>query len=111
MTGKPVMDAKKNVTLEVRLPDVTKTAFMAKCRAQDRTASDAVRQFIEAQLAAAPVPRRLRRGALIWTMGLAFGAGLATPSLARPESVARPAFAELDRDRDGVITRAEYRAR
>ncbi|KQN26740.1 hypothetical protein ASE86_00340 [Sphingomonas sp. Leaf33] len=107
------MDAKKNVTIEVRLPDVTKAAFMARCRAEGRSASDAVRGFIDAQLAPrpAPLPRVLRRGALIWTIGLAFGTGIAAPSLARPERPAAPSFAHLDRNHDGVIDRREYRAR
>ena len=41
---------KKSETLEVRLPFETKSAFMARCQDEGRTASEAVRGFIEAEL-------------------------------------------------------------
>jgi len=107
------MKPKKNVTLEVRLPDTVKSAFMEQCRRQDSTASDAVRGFIEGQLAAKPRPARrsLRLVAAAWVAGLAIGAGLATPSLARPARCEAPAFAALDTDHDGVLSAQEFAAR
>lgn len=86
---------KKSETLEIRLPHPTKLAFMSACRDEGRSASEALRQFIEAHLDAATPPRRSRRsghlvaGALIVA---ALGA-VALPSLARPEL--RAAFARL----------------
>ena len=41
---------KKSETVEIRLPHATKTAFMEKCRAEGRTASDAIRRFIDREL-------------------------------------------------------------
>ena len=52
---------KKTETVEIRLPHATKTAFMARCRDEGRTASDAIRRFIDAELnatsSARPQPR------------------------------------------------------
>ena len=52
---------KKTETVEIRLPHATKTAFMARCRDEGRTASDAIRRFIDAELNATssgrPQPR------------------------------------------------------
>jgi hypothetical protein len=42
---------KKNDTLEIRLPQETKQAFMDQCRAEGRSASEAMRMFIEERLA------------------------------------------------------------
>ncbi|MFD1789862.1 EF-hand domain-containing protein [Sphingomonas floccifaciens] len=111
------MRAKKNVTLEVRLPDATKAAFMAQCRRQDRTASDAVRAFINAQLEAGEQPlrrpsrRSVRLAVTAWVAGAAIGAGLATPSLARSAPWEAQAFAALDRNHDGVLSPSEFAAR
>ena len=101
---------KKSETLEVRLPFETKTAFMARCQAEGRTASDAVRGFIDGELS--PVRRTRMRGgqalAAAVAAGLAIGA-VAAPSLAQTASHTR--FAELDRDNNGVLTPGEYAAR
>jgi hypothetical protein len=86
---------KKSETLEIRIPYSTKTAFMARCRDDGSSASEALRKLIDQHLAdeaaAARAPARLavfggRRlphliaGALI---AAAVGA-VAVPSLARP---------------------------
>ena len=98
--GKPIRRIKKSETLEIRLPHPTKLAFMAACRDEGRSASEALRQFIETHLEAPPPPRRSRRsghlvaGALIVA---ALGA-VALPSLARPDL--RAAFARLGLDGD-----------
>lgn len=103
---------KKSETLEIRLPYAAKTAFMARCRADGRTASDAVRGFIEQEL---QQPRRLSRSrALRWgqalaaaVAGLALGA-VAAPSLAHPAAGSRAAFDQLDHNHDGVLSFEEF---
>ena len=82
---------KKSETIEIRLPHATKSAFMARCREEGRTASDAVRGFIELELdqAARPPAGRLRmpwwKTAVAAMAGLAVGA-VAAPSLAHPST-------------------------
>ena len=108
MTARP---PKKSETLEVRLPFETKTAFMARCQRDGRTASDAVRGFIEGELS--PVRRTRMRGwqalAAAVAAGLAIGA-VAAPSLAQTAST-HPSFQALDRNHDGVLSPDEYAAR
>ena len=41
---------KKSESLEIRLPYPTKQAFMARCRDDGRSASDALRAFIDGYL-------------------------------------------------------------
>jgi hypothetical protein len=95
MTRRPKVSAapKKSETLEIRLPHQTKTDFMARCQTEGRTASEAVRRFIEGELTE-DAPRRMRPG--FWparwpalgqalaaaVAGLAIGA-VAAPSLAQ----------------------------
>lgn len=103
---------KKSETLEVRLPHQTKTAFMARCRSDGQTASEAVRGYIETGLLAGSRRSRLR----LWqtvaaaVAGLALGA-VAAPSLARTASADQAAFHQLDRDHDGVLTLTEFQRR
>ena len=104
---------KKSETLEVRLPYSTKIAFMARCRASGRTASEAVRHFIEQDLGAKPLSSRRSRWrgwqALAAALaGLAVGA-IAAPSLAHPTPNSRAVFERLDRNHDGVLSFAEFR--
>ena len=99
---------KKSETLEVRLPFETKTAFMARCQDEGRTASEAVRGFIKAEL-----ERGARRRARWTQIGVAAMAGLAVgaaaaPSLARSEDGSRSEFQRLDADGDGALTYAEF---
>jgi hypothetical protein len=74
---------KKSETLELRLPYEAKQAFMARCQADGRSASEAIRAFIEAEIEPRPRPKnrllaRIAAGAL-----LAAAAGaVAAPSLA-----------------------------
>ncbi|WP_395650426.1 hypothetical protein [Brevundimonas sp.] len=107
MTARP---PKKSETLEVRLPFETKAAFMARCQTEGRTASDAVRGFIDAELS--PVRRTRMRGwqALVAAVaaGLAIGA-VAAPSLA--QTTGHASFAQLDRNDDGVLSPVEYATR
>ncbi len=100
---------KKSESLEVRIPYPTKLAFMARCRDEGRSASEAVRAFIDGQLEGTRPPRprrptwRLMAGAAI---AAAVGAA-AVPSLARPDLRAAE-FARLDANRDGVVSYAEF---
>ncbi len=102
---------KKGETLEIRLPYATKTAFMARCRGDGRTASQAVRRFIEEELGGAGRP--LRRTRLLgWLAaalaGFAVGA-VAAPSLAHTTPISRAAFERLDRNHDGQLSFEEFR--
>lgn len=108
---------KKSESLEIRIPYAAKTAFMDRCQREGRTASDALRAFIDQQIAtptASPRRRwRIAAGALI---AAAVGA-VALPSLARPgpapdpaqDLLRRVAFAHMDANHDGVLTLDEYR--
>ncbi|NBW10181.1 MAG: hypothetical protein EBR82_19350 [Caulobacteraceae bacterium] len=107
---------KKSETLEIRLPHPTKTAFMARCQDRGQTASEAVRRFIDAEIAGSE-PRRPRVS--LWqalaaaAAGLAIGA-VAAPSLAQTahgQNDPRVAFDRLDRNHDGVVSYAEFSAR
>ena len=103
---------KKSETLEVRLPHVTKMAFMDQCRADGRTASDAVRSFIEQELRHSDhPPPRPRAG---WWQALAAAAGglaigaVAAPSLAHPAPESRATFDARDQNHDGVLSLDEF---
>ena len=105
---------KKSETVEIRLPHATKTAFMDKCRAEGRTASEVIRRFIDSELdrsAARPLIgmgwRQLMAAAVA---GLTLGA-VAAPALAQSVTLSRPGFDRLDRNHDGVISFDEFRAR
>ncbi len=80
--------SKKSETLEVRLSLESKAAFMTLCRQQGRTASEAVRAFVDSELHSPVTPRPsrtspLRIGIAAAAAGLAVGA-VAAPTLARP---------------------------
>jgi hypothetical protein len=106
---------KKSETLEIRLPYPTKLAFMARCRDEGRTASEALRGFIDGAVEPrrmAKAPRKLIAGAAI---AAAVGA-IALPSLAHPARAqidrlaAAADFARLDTNHDGRLTLAEFTA-
>ncbi len=105
---------KKNETIEVRIDDATKAAFMARCAQEGSSASDAIRGFIDARVSASS--RSGRRRASAWRMatagllGALLGVGTTAPSLAHGVPSPRPAFEQLDRNHDGVLTAAEYSA-
>ena len=98
---------KKSESLEIRIPYPTKQAFMARCQADGRSASEALRGFIDGQLAApeparvSPKTWRLIAGAAI---AVAMGA-IAVPSLAHTD--ARAEFTRLDANGDGVISASD----
>ncbi|MFZ5747326.1 MAG: hypothetical protein ACOY45_06670 [Pseudomonadota bacterium] len=102
---------KKSDSIEVRLPHATKQAFMDRCRAQGRTASEAVRGFVEEMVAGTP----RRSGSLVRSLGagivLAAVAAIVWSMSARwhaPRAHFLTEFAAMDADRDGALTRAEY---
>jgi plasmid stability protein len=107
--------AKKNESIEIRLPDETKAAFREKCRREGRTVSDAVRSIIDEQLEFRGSVRRRRKS--LWRIGLAMaagaalGGGLAAPSIAASADNSRSAFRALDQDRDGALSYEEFRSR
>lgn len=104
---------KKSESLEIRIPYPTKQAFMARCQDEGRSASEALRLFIEQHLdvqpAAAKAPARWSRKSVRLAAGamiaLAVGA-VALPSLARPNPQA--GFERLDLNGDRRITAAEF---
>ena len=105
---------KKSESLEIRIPYPTKLAFMARCRNEGRSASEALRGYIDGQLETTQLettrPRRPRRGTWRLITGAAIAAAVgaaAVPSLARPDLRAAE-FARLDANRDGVISYAEF---
>ncbi len=98
---------KKSETLEVRLPFSTKERFMARCRDDGRSASEAVRGFIEDQIdgRTRSVRSRAWQFVVAAAAGLALGA-VAAPSLAKASG--QTAFEQLDANGDGVLTKVEY---
>jgi branched-subunit amino acid aminotransferase/4-amino-4-deoxychorismate lyase len=106
---------KKSETIEIRLSHEAKTAFMERCRQEQQTASEAVRQFIDATIDPRPTVRQRRtsywRVIAAGLFGAALGLGAAAPSLARAAHEDRAAFDQLDRNHDGVLSYREFQAR
>ncbi|RYF10251.1 MAG: hypothetical protein EOO77_21910 [Oxalobacteraceae bacterium] len=107
--NKPV---KKNASIEVRLSDEAKSAFMERCRDQGRTGSEAIRLFIDDQMevrnAPSRLPLRFGRIVIAGLVGTIFGLGVAAPSIARSTAETGIFFQQLDRNHDGVIDRREF---
>lgn len=103
---------KKSETLEVRLPHAAKTAFMDRCRASGLTASEVVRTLIERDATAPRGRWTLSAGQALAAAiaGLAIGA-VAAPSIAQALPGSRVAFDQMDTNRDGVVTFAEFEGR
>lgn len=102
---------KKSETLEIRIPYESKQAFMARCQDEGVSASEALRGFIEAQVAPPPAlaPARPRYSRL--KVALAAAAALAVGATALPSlagQVDRNGFERFDLDHDGVVTLAEF---
>ena len=98
---------KKSETLEIRLPFSTKERFMARCRDDGRSASEAVRGFIEGEINGPVRSGRSR----VWQMLVAATAGLALGAVAAPslaKASGQTAFEQLDGNGDGVLTKTEY---
>lgn len=101
---------KKTDSVEVRLSPEAKAAFMARCRAEGSTVSDVIRRFIETESTRPTRPTNRRSLGAAVLAGLALGA-VAAPSLAQGVAPGRLVFDQLDRDRDGVLSFDEFRAR
>lgn len=103
-------EAKKSDSIEVRVPHAVKRAFMERCRAEGRTASEAIRAFVEAEIGEV----KSMRPRLWQLMRAAAGIAATFTILAiGPASVsAAPDFGQgfsaLDRNRDGTISPGEY---
>lgn len=102
---------KKTETVEVRLPHAAKVAFMARCRAEGRTASDAIRDFIEAETLGRRQTLSAGWKALLAAVLAGLALGAAAPSLARGLASDRVDFEQLDRNGDGVLSFQEFRDR
>lgn len=105
---------KKSEAIEVRLSHAAKTAFMARCQRDNRTASEAIRLFIDAQIRGERGSQRKRlphwRTLAAVAVGMALGMGAAAPSLAHATQTSRAVFDQLDRNHDGVLTYQEFRS-
>src|SRR5262249_44569383 len=103
---------KKSETIEVRLSHEAKTAFAERCRREQRTASEAIRRFIDGEVAEPPKSRKSYwRVAVAAVIGAALGMGAAAASFARATEATRAAFDQLDRNHDGIVTYQEFRSR
>jgi hypothetical protein len=104
---------KKSESLEIRLPYPTKQAFMARCRDDGRSASDAMRGFIDFYLDGEARKARTRGWKLIAAGSAAavIAAAAAAPTLARTmlaPSAAEAEFRKLDANHDGKLSLAEF---
>jgi hypothetical protein len=107
---------KKSETLQVRLPHGMKRDFMQRCEAENRAASDLIRDFIEGYLAR-PVEIltsekavMIRRTFVYPTLAAASLLGavvILSPGASQATSL-RDDFAAMDRDKDGFVVAAEY---
>ncbi len=103
---------KKSETLEIRLPYDAKLAFMERCQRDGRSASEALRGYIDQQIA--PPRATARRSRLVVGALIAAAVGaVALPSLARQPAAAdalrRAAFTQQDANHDGVLSFDEFR--
>ncbi|MBI1340049.1 hypothetical protein GC169_07560 [bacterium] len=122
MTDTRPLRAKKSETLEVRLPYETKAAFLEVCRDRGTTASEVVREGIDAYLGHAererspphvkgliemiPKPVRKRRYAAGAFGAAAIAVVFALPSAADTDF--RRLFDTLDANGDGVLSLEEF---
>jgi hypothetical protein len=103
---------KKSESLEIRLPYDAKLAFMERCQRDGRSASEALRGYIDQQIAPPRAKSRRSRLAVGALIAAAVGA-VALPSLARQPAAAdtlrRAAFTQQDANHDGVLSFDEFR--
>jgi hypothetical protein len=106
---------KKSESLEIRLPYPTKQAFMARCRDEGRSASEAMRAFIDGYID--PKAEAKKRGPSGWKLAAAGSAAAllavaaSAPVLARTilqPSAAQSEFHKLDVNRDGKLSFSEF---
>jgi hypothetical protein len=100
---------KKTDTLELRIPHGAKQAFMARCAAEGRGASETMRMLIDGHMTRPVRAARRRLLRLLAAVAIAAGAGaVALPS--RAAGVARTGYDSLDRNHDGAVSVAELAA-
>ena len=105
---------KKSESLEVRIPYPTKQAFMARCQDDGRSASEAMREFIDGYLDPAPRAKSEFRGWKLIAAGSAaalIAAAAAAPTVARTmlqPSAVQTEFRKLDVDGDGKLSLSEF---
>jgi hypothetical protein len=123
MSAKPPR-VKKSETLEIRLSYPAKLAFMARCHDEGRSASEALRQFIEGHFEPAKPVRRMPQRLIAAALIAAAVGAFALPSLARPSlraqfdsldlagqgAIGLSDLARLDTNHDGKISFEEFRA-
>jgi Ca2+-binding EF-hand superfamily protein len=109
-------EPKKSETLEVRLTHEAKLALMRKAQAEGRSASDVVRDCIGAYLVDQPKEARSML-ITVWKPAAAVGAAavaIVWSALAPTSAMAGPdlraTFEHFDRDHNGSVTLAEFRA-
>jgi hypothetical protein len=111
----PTKPPKKNGTIEIRLPDEAKAAFMERCRQRELTASEAIRTFIDEQVSPCPSVRQRSmpywRIAVAGAVGAVLGISVAAPSLARSTQNTHLVFEQLDHNHDGVLSYQEFHQR
>ena len=114
---------KKSETLEIRLPYPTKLAFMARCRDDGRSASEALRGFIDGEIGGKSAPSRMPARLVVGALIAAVMGAVALPSLAHPSlradfdrlagsgaAITLADFARLDTNHDGKITFEEFKS-
>ena len=88
---------------------------MECCRREGRTASEAIRMFIDRELGARPGAGRRHvptwRVVAAGVIGAALGVGAAAPSFAHVRENSRAAFDRLDHNQDGQVSYQEFRSR
>ncbi|WP_439533458.1 EF-hand domain-containing protein [Polymorphobacter sp.] len=106
---------KKTDTIEIRLADEVKSAFVEQCRREGRTVSETIRALIAQRLAPSEIiykaPPTSWRTAMAAFVGLVLGVGIAVPSFARPACDSRQEFSQFDLNGDGVVTLREFQNR
>jgi hypothetical protein len=107
---------KKSETLQVRLPHGMKRDFMQRCEAENRAASDLIRDFIESYLARpveiltsekAVMIRRTFIYPALAAASLLGAVVILSPGTSQATSL-RDDFAAMDRDKDGFVVASEY---
>ena len=120
-------ELKKTDSIEVRLPDETKQAFMHACRQNGTSASAVLRAFIDHYVRSASRTRlrwkeelqmlwrqsSLRARAAAGTIGAAVilglvAAAIATPARAATDPLLTAVFEWMDANHDGKLSPAEF---
>jgi len=106
--------SKKTDKLEVRLPPETKQAFLRRCRTEGRSASEAVRSFIDIHLARPLNPKEFHmilRSPVTYaclSVALAGAVWVLSPEPSRAEPDFAAIFKSLDTNGDRRLSQAEF---